>query len=105
MKVFPVELGGVAGTFAIIFTSMKPAAEKIVSDGAKRLREAQQIVDLRARLLAAKRLQHASELKRAAFWRRLWIEFKIDREVSAALDEIAPKGALHLSAPLLKRAL
>jgi hypothetical protein len=77
---------------------MKSSDSKIVSDGARRLREAKDYLALRKRLRAEVAQRYADELERAPFWRRLWLEMRIRREVSAELEKEFPPAALHIVA-------
>ena len=43
------------------------------------------------------RLRYAAELAHTGFWRRLMIELRIEREVSAEMKRRFPPGALHAS--------
>lgn len=43
------------------------------------------------------RLRYAAELAHAGFWRRLMIELRIEREVTAEMKRRFPPGALHAS--------
>ncbi len=76
---------------------MKNSDPKIVADGAQRLRDAVGYDERRKKLRAECARRHAAEMQLAPWWRRLWLEAKIAREVRAALRKEFPPGALHVA--------
>lgn len=79
---------------------MKGFKPKIVADGPQCLRDANDYHAMRKRLQVEVALHHESELKTARWWRRLWINLKIRREVGAKLSRRFPTAALHIAANL-----
>ncbi len=76
---------------------MKDTHSKIVADGAQRLREAKVYPEIRKHLLIEVARRFEAEKKSASFWRRLWLEAKIRREVSGELKKQFPPAALHIA--------
>ena len=77
---------------------MKDSDSKIVADGMRRLRVVKDYPAVRKRLLADVACRYDEEKKRASFWRRLWLEVKIRREVRAELQKEFPRAALYIVA-------
>ena len=69
---------------------------KIVADGLSRLRRAKDYGAVRARLLTEARSRHGEEIKVVSFWRRIWLNLRIEREVQAELDKMCPPGAYYV---------
>ena len=76
---------------------MKDSESRIVADGAQRLRDAKGYTELRKRMLAEVARRYEGEKKSASFWRRLWLEVKIHREVRGELKKEFPPTALHIA--------
>jgi hypothetical protein len=51
--------------------------------------------EVHVRLVAQARFRHRAEIKAASFWRRLWLEFALRREVGAELNRMFPADALY----------
>jgi hypothetical protein len=68
---------------------------RIVVDGIRRLRGSKEYGAVRTRLLSEARARHTEEIKVASFWRRIWLNLKIEREVRAELNKMCPPGALY----------
>ena len=75
---------------------MNQHESKIVADGAQRLREAKDYSLVKRRILGEVRRRYDVEKRKASLWRRLWLEFKVRREVSAELKKAFPPAALHV---------
>jgi hypothetical protein len=73
-----------------------PPKPGIVSDGPSRLRTAKEFRQLKRDIESDVRRSHAEVWIHASFWRRLWLEVKIQREVRARLSKECPPGALHV---------
>jgi hypothetical protein len=76
---------------------MKDSDSKIVADGMRRLREVKDYPAVRKRMLADVACRYKEEKKRASFWRRLWLEVKVRREVRVALQKEFPPSALYIA--------
>ena len=70
---------------------------KIVADGAQRLREAKDYPAVKRRITLEVRKRYSDVTQKASYWRRLWLEVKIKREVHAELNREFPPAALHIS--------
>lgn len=76
---------------------MKDSESRIVADGAQRLREAKGYPESRKRMLAEVARRYEGEMKNASFWRRLWLEAQIRREVREGMKKEFPPTALHIT--------
>jgi hypothetical protein len=70
-------------------------SQGIVSDFLGRLGRGAAYREERARLLSEARQRRADELERASTWRRVSINWQIEREVRAKLKKKFPKWALY----------
>ncbi|MDO8540814.1 MAG: hypothetical protein Q7S40_10295 [Opitutaceae bacterium] len=74
---------------------MDVTENRIVADGPERYRASKNYWAVRRRVLDRISERYAQEKKTASFWRRVWLEVKISREVAEEMKKEFHPANLH----------